>query len=174
MRIPVLLLSGALLLTACSSAPEQTEPSATLTASSSAATTGDLANYTVTDDLGSKPEITIAEGAGNVTQLLVQDIVKGTGAAVQPSDAITVQYVGVGALTRKQFDSSWDRGEPLANYPLSNLILGWQQGLVGMQVGGRRLLVIPADQAYGDQSDPNGGFGAGETLIFVVDLISIP
>ena len=173
MRLPVLLIAGALLLGGCSSSPDQSEPSATVATSSAAAATGDLANYTVSTDTTKKPDITIAAGAGNVTQLLVSDIVKGTGTAVQAGDAVTVHYVGIGALSRKQFDASWDRGEPFSS-SLSGLILGWQQGLVGMQVGGRRLLVIPADQAYGDTIDPNGGFGAGETLVFVVDLVSIP
>jgi peptidylprolyl isomerase len=69
------------------------------------------------------------------------------------------------------FDGSWARGEP-ATFPLPNVILGWQEGLVGMQAGGRRLLVIPAELGYGNNPPPNSGIEAGETLIFVVDLVS--
>jgi peptidylprolyl isomerase len=69
------------------------------------------------------------------------------------------------------FDASWLRGEP-ATFPLARVILGWQEGLIGMQVGGRRLLVIPADKAYGDNPPQGSGIAAGETLIFVVDLVS--
>jgi peptidylprolyl isomerase len=69
------------------------------------------------------------------------------------------------------FDASWVRGEP-ATFPLPNVILGWQEGLVGMQVGGRRLLVIPAELGYGNNPPSGSGIEPGETLIFVVDLVS--
>lgn len=173
MRIPALLLASALLLTACAESPE---PNATATASSTTTATaqpGDLANYTVTGDRGAEPAVVIAADAGNVTQLLVQDIYEGDGAEVQATDDVTVHYVGVGAMSRQVFDSSWAAGMT-ASFPLNGVIVGWQQGLLGMKVGGRRLLVIPADQAYGESGTPDGSIAPGETLIFVVDLVSIP
>jgi len=84
---------------------------------------------------------------------------------------LTADYVGYGAATGQMFDASWVRGEP-ATFPLAGVILGWQEGLVGMQVGGRRLLVIPAELGYGDNPPPGSGIEPGETLIFVVDLVS--
>ena len=127
----------------------------------------------MTGDLGSKPTIEIASDAGNVDQLLIKDLVEGSGAAVQPTDNVTVHYGGVGALTKQQFDASWDAGMT-ASFPLNGVILGWQEGLVGMKVGGRRLLVIPGNLAYGPTPPPGSGIEPDETLIFVVDLVSIP
>lgn len=174
MRIPALILASSLLLTACASAPDAGTPSNVPTSSApTSATAGDLAAYTVSAELGTKPTIQIADGAGNVTQLLTKDIVEGTGAAVQATDNVTVNYVGIGALSRQQFDASWDAGTT-ASFPLNGVILGWQQGLLGMKVGGRRLLVIPGDLAYGATPPDGSGIQSNETLIFVVDLVSIP
>lgn len=173
MRIPALLIAGSLLLTACASAPDAGTPSALPTTPSSSTTSGDAANYVVSDDLKSKPTVEIADTAGNVDQLIVQDVVEGSGAAVQASDNVTVNYVGIGALSRQQFDASWDAGTT-ASFPLNGVILGWQQGLIGMKVGGRRLLVIPGNLAYGPTPPDGSGIQPDETLIFVVDLVSIP
>ncbi len=86
---------------------------------------------------------------------------------------MSVQYVGNSWSTGVQFDASWDRGEPF-EFPLGagQVIPGWDQGIVGMKRGGRRLLVIPPDLAYGTQS-PSPEIAANETLIFVVDLEKI-
>lgn len=173
MRIPALLIVGALVLTACAEAPETGTPSSLPTTPSSTSAPADAAAYSVSAELGSKPTIDIADGAGNVDQLLIQDIVEGSGAAVQATDNVTVNYVGIGALSRQQFDASWDAGTT-ASFPLNGVILGWQQGLLGMKVGGRRLLVIPGDLAYGPTPPDGSGIEPNETLIFVVDLVSIP
>lgn len=174
MRIPVLLLSTALLLTACAQAPESGTPSSIPTAATTtAAASGDAGNYVVSDDTSAKPSLQIADSAGNVDTLIVKDIVEGSGAAVQATDSVTVNYVGVGALSRQQFDASWDAGTT-ASFPLNGVILGWQQGLLGMKVGGRRLLVIPGNLAYGPTPPDGSGIQPDETLIFVVDLVSIP
>ena len=85
---------------------------------------------------------------------------------------MTAAYLGVGASTGETFDSSWERGQP-ATFPLDQVIPGWSEGLVGMKVGGRRELVIPAEQAYGDQPPAGSGIKPGETLVFVVDLVGI-
>lgn len=173
MRIPALVLVGALVLTACAEAPDTGTPSTVPTSTASTSAPADASAYTVSTDFGTKPTVEIADGAGNVDQLLVQDIVEGSGAAVQASDNVTVNYVGIGAISRQQFDASWDAGTT-ASFPLNGVILGWQQGLLGMKVGGRRLLVIPGDLAYGATPPDGSGIGPNETLIFVVDLVSIP
>jgi len=116
-----------------------------------------------------KPEL---EATDDVEELVVTDDVEGSGATVEEGDVITAHYVGVSASTGEEFDSSWDRGQP-ATFPLTGVIEGWSEGLVGMQEGGRRTLVIPADMAYGDAPPPGSGIEPGATLVFTVDLISV-
>lgn len=107
------------------------------------------------------------------TSLVSNDLVVGTGAEAVKGKAVTVQYVGVRFADGKQFDASWDRGQPFGfTLGAGRVIAGWDQGVAGMKVGGRRELVIPPALAYGDK-----GAGAdikpGDTLVFVVDLISV-
>jgi len=104
-----------------------------------------------------------------VAELEVADVYVGEGDAVAPGATVTVNYTGVGQQSGKVFDSSWQRGEP-ATFPLDGVIQGWSQGLVGMQPGGRRLLIIPAELGYGD-AGAGADIAPGETLVFVVDLI---
>src|SRR3954454_18021015 len=103
------------------------------------------------------------------TELVKQDIVSGTGTTAEAGDTISGQYVGVRFRDGVQFDASWDRGQPLV-FPLGTgqVIPGWDQGLVGMKVGGRRQLTIPPDLAYGAQGSPPL-IAPNETLIFIVD-----
>jgi len=105
--------------------------------------------------------------------LLVEEIVVGEGALAQPGQTAVVHYVGVAASNGEQFDASWDRGEPFS-FPLGAgyVIAGWDQGVVGMKVGGRRRLVIPAQLGYGERG-AGGVIAPGETLIFVVDLLDL-
>jgi peptidylprolyl isomerase len=117
--------------------------------------------------LAAKP--TVTKGTGDLTQLKVETLVKGTGPAVQAGQNITVNYVGVGYKDGKEFDSSWSRNEP-ATFPIGNgsVIEGWDKGLVGVTVGSRVQLDIPAAQAYGE----NPANGPAGPLRFVVDIIS--
>jgi len=105
--------------------------------------------------------------------LISEDIIVGTGAEALKGNLVDVHYVGVSASTGEQFDASWDRNEPLS-FPLGAgyVIAGWDQGVAGMKIGGRRRLVIPAHLAYGDQG-AGGVIAPGETLIFVVDLLAV-
>jgi FKBP-type peptidyl-prolyl cis-trans isomerase len=169
-RTSVLVISTALMLTACSSSDETTTPAASASSDSAPALTGTPVSVEVTGEAGSEPVVAITPG-DPVTELEVTDIIVGEGDAVQAGATVTAHYVGYGAATGQMFDSSWVRGEP-ATFPLPNVILGWQEGLVGMQTGGRRLLVIPAELGYGNNPPPGSGIEAGETLIFVVDLVS--
>lgn len=105
------------------------------------------------------------------TKLVVTDLIEGTGAPLEASDEATLQYVGVMAKDCSTFDSTWSKGGQPATFTIAQLIKGWQEGLVGMKPGGRRLLVIPPDLAYGDKpAQPGAPSG---TLGFVVDLISV-
>jgi len=121
---------------------------------------------------GAKPLITVNSDARSASDLFSSDLIVGDGATVAPGAQVTVDYVGVGLDSGDEFDSSWDRGEPIT-FGLDQVIQGWSEGVVGMKVGGRRLLVIPGDLAYGANGIPQAGIGPNETLIFVVDLIAI-
>jgi peptidylprolyl isomerase len=117
------------------------------------------------------PAVPVREGPPP-TELVKEDLQEGSGAAVTESDTITVNYVGVSCSTGVVFDSSWGEGREPATFPLSNVIPGWQQGIPGMKVGGRRLLGIPPELAYGETGSPPD-IAPDETLWFVVELLSI-
>ena len=122
--------------------------------------------------MSEKPEIDFPEGPPPA-ELEVTDLTEGTGAEATSGATVVVHYVGVSYSSGEEFDASWNRGQSFS-FPLGagNVIAGWDQGVVGMKVGGRRKLVIPPHLGYGDR-----GAGAviapGETLIFVVDLVSV-
>ena len=119
-----------------------------------------------------KPEIGPIQG-DPPADLVVEDITVGDGPEAAPGQYVTVHYVGVSHSNGAQFDASWDRGEPFA-FPLGGgqVIAGWDQGVQGMKVGGRRRLVIPPQLGYGDRG-AGGVIKPGETLIFVVDLLAV-
>jgi peptidylprolyl isomerase len=121
---------------------------------------------------GKRPRLKIPDQAPPAT-LQVEDLTPGSGAAAKAGDVLVVQYLGVSWSTGKKFDASWDRGTPYT-FPLGQgqVIAGWDQGLVGMRVGGRRQLVIPPSLAYGADGRPPA-IAPNETLVFVVDLVSI-
>ena len=123
----------------------------------------------VTNNAGEAPTITPVTGAAPATLQSV-DIIEGTGAEVLATSTLTVHYTLMTWSNGALIESSWSGGQP-ATFPLSGVIAGWQEGLPGAKVGGRRLLVIPADKGYG----PNGSgpIGPNETLIFVVDIIAV-
>ena len=129
------------------------------------------AGVTVTGEPGAKPTITIPDGEPP-TALTYSDIVVGDGAEAPRGAAVVMHYLGVSWSNKQQFDASWDSGTPL-DYPLSQLIRGWQEGVPGMKVGGRRLLVIPPELGYGEQGTPGGPIGPNETLVFVIDLLEV-
>ena len=125
-----------------------------------------------TTDLTKKPQIEVPD-APPPCNLVAGDIVPGTGAAAKPGDHLTMKYVGVLYASGKQFDASWDRGQDFSfDLGRQQVIGGWDQGLEGMKVGGRRELVIPPQLGYGDQGAPPD-IPPGATLIFVVDLVKI-
>ncbi len=104
------------------------------------------------------------------TTLEIVDIVEGSGPEATPGSKVDVHYLGVEYDSGEEFDSSWSRGQSI-NFPLNNLIKGWQDGIPGMKVGGRRKLTVPPALAYG----PAGGGHplSGKTLIFVIDLLGV-
>ncbi|WP_199549370.1 FKBP-type peptidyl-prolyl cis-trans isomerase [Streptomyces sp. N35] len=117
-----------------------------------------------------KPEVVVPEGAAP-TELTIRDLVVGDGAEMRSGMVVRVHYVGVAFESGKEFDSSWDRGEPF-KFALGSgrVIKGWDRGVKGMKVGGRRELIVPPRLGYGNQS-PSPLIPAGSTLVFVVDLL---
>ena len=119
-----------------------------------------------------KPKIEVPDGPPPTT-LETRDITEGEGPEAKDGDQLSMQYVGALYSNGKEFDASWDRGQPF-DFQLGGgqVIPGWDQGIVGMKAGGRRELIIPPDLGYGAQGSPPSIPG-DSTLIFVVDLISI-
>ena len=123
-------------------------------------------------DLKQKPAIPKPSGSPP-DKLEIQDVVKGKGKVARAGDTVTVQYVGVSFSTGAQFDASWDRGQPFEFALGAGMVIpGWDEGVAGMRVGGRRQLTIPPEQAYGAQGQPPD-IGPNETLVFVIDLIDV-
>lgn len=119
-----------------------------------------------------KPEVTVPKGAPP-KKLEVEELEEGTGAEAKAGDEVTVQYVGVNYGDGEEFDSSWSRNEPFAfTLGAGEVIPGWDQGVEGMKVGGRRELVIPPELAYGEAGAPPA-IGPNETLVFVIDLLEV-
>ncbi|OLR94594.1 FKBP-type peptidyl-prolyl cis-trans isomerase [Actinokineospora bangkokensis] len=119
-----------------------------------------------------KPEIDFPAGEPP-TDLVVEDITVGDGPEARAGQLVEVHYVGVSFSTGEQFDASWDRGDTF-RFPLGagRVIQGWDQGVQGMKVGGRRRLTIPAHLGYGERG-AGDLIKPGETLIFVVDLLGV-
>ena len=119
-----------------------------------------------------KPEIDFP-GGPPPEDLVVTDVSVGDGAEATSGSTVTAHYVGVAHSTGEEFDASYNRGEPLSfRLGVGQVIAGWDQGIEGMRVGGRRQLVIPPNLAYGDRG-AGGAIAPGETLIFVVDLVDV-
>jgi peptidylprolyl isomerase len=116
-----------------------------------------------------KPEVEFP-GDAPPADLVIEEIEIGDGAEATPGSTVSAHYVGVAWSTGEEFDASWNRGAPLDfQVGVGQVIQGWDQGLLGMKVGGRRKITIPPHLGYGDRG-AGGAIKGGETLIFVVDL----
>jgi peptidylprolyl isomerase len=120
-----------------------------------------------------KPQVEIPEDEPDYGSVAIDDITVGDGDEAAPGQIVEVHYVGVSKKTGKEFDASWDRGDTFKfGLGKGQVIAGWDEGVKGMKVGGRRRLTIPADMAYGKRG-AGGVIGPDETLVFVVDLIGV-
>jgi peptidylprolyl isomerase len=120
-----------------------------------------------------KPEIDFP-GGEPPADLEIKEIWEGDGPVAQAGQTVSVHYVGVAFSTGEEFDASWNRGTPLQfQLGAGQVIAGWDKGVQGMKVGGRRQLTIPAHLAYGDRGAGGGAIAPGETLIFVCDLVGV-
>jgi peptidylprolyl isomerase len=123
----------------------------------------------VTANAGEAPTITAPTGTPPA-ELTTSDVIVGTGTEVLPTSTLTVHYTLMAWSTGQIIESSWDGGQP-ATFPLANVVEGWQKGLPGAKVGGRRLLILPPEMGYGPAG--SGPIGPNETLIFAVDIIGV-
>jgi peptidylprolyl isomerase len=175
------LLSLVLAAAGCGSSSKPTEPNLaqgaaaqTPTASTPAATPTTPATPAAPANpaLAHKPVVARASGPAPKT-LQTKDLVTGTGAVAKAGNTVSMQYVGVLYSNGQQFDASWDRNQPFSfQLGAGQVIPGWDQGIPGMKVGGRRELIIPAALAYGAAGSPPK-IGPNQPLIFVVDLLSV-
>ena len=163
-RTLLLLLVLVLALAGCGG--DDGETAAKATATPTATATPD------NKDTSKKPVVTVPDELPP-DELQIEDIVKGKGPKAKKGDTVTMQYVGVAWSTGVEFDSSWDRGQPFTvKLGEGKVIEGWDEGIPGMQKGGRRMLTIPAEMAYGAQGSPPN-IGPNEALRFIVDLEKI-
>jgi peptidylprolyl isomerase len=184
--LPAVLAVAAVVLAACGSSTkesaadkfaaqaEQQAKTQSQPASTTPAPTATTLQPTAGEkDLNKKPQIPKSSGPAP-KQLKVQDLVVGNGPAAKDGDQLSVQYVGVLYDNNKQFDASWDKGKQPFQFTLGQggVIPGWDQGLVGMKVGGRRKLTIPPNLAYGAQGQPPS-IPPNSTLVFDVDLTKV-
>ena len=149
-------------------APSGGETAAAVTSSTTTSSATSTSTTPLPAALKTKPKVVIPSGPPP-SKLVVKDLIKGTGPAATPGSTVTVQYVGVLYKNGKQFDASWNdgSGQPVS-LPLSGVIPGWQQGIPGMRVGGRRELIIPPSLAY--KNEKQAKIPANSTLVFVIDL----
>jgi peptidylprolyl isomerase len=172
-KLPALLLAAALAVSACGGDSKKSDETAATPAKTATPTPAPLGKVKVTGALGAKPKIKITPfNATPPANLVIKDLAKGHGKTAKPGDKVTVQYDGVLYSNGTEFDASRDRGTPFS-VPLGagQVIQGWDKGVAGMKVGGRRVLTIPPNLGYG----PNGAgpIPPNSTLVFVVDLLKV-
>jgi len=152
-----------LLVVGCGGSSDSSSESTAASSESNAAETGGEKT---------KPKVTVPKGAPP-KKLESKEIEAGSGAEAKSGEKVTVQYVGVDYKNGKEFDSSWSRNEPFSfTLGAGEVIPGWDQGVEGMKVGGRRELIIPPELAYGEAGAPPA-IGPNETLVFVIDLLEV-
>lgn len=166
-KLPIALISlcAVLAFAGCGGSSDSSTESSASTEATEAARSESSAEKT-------KPKVTVPKGAPP-KQLETKELEEGSGAEAKAGDEVTVQYVGVDYKNGKEFDSSWSRSEPFSfTLGAGEVIPGWDQGVEGMRVGGRRELVIPPELAYGEAGAPPA-IAPNETLVFVIDLLEV-
>ena len=184
LRLAPLALAAVLLVAACGESLQDSEAADTASATATDATADGATATTGAESAGSddtaagsadtsngKPEVQIPDTLP--TELVITDLVEGTGDAAVVGDTVVVNYVGVRSEDGTEFDNSYDRGAPFpVTLGANSVIAGWEEGLIGAKQGGRRQLDIPADLAYGD-SPPGGDIQPGDALTFVIEVVGI-
>jgi peptidylprolyl isomerase len=177
MKLPALILALsvalAIAVAGCGGGSDSsTESSSASTEASRSTEESSGSKESSAGDKKTKPKVTVPKGI-SPKSFATKELEEGTGATAKKGDEVTVQYVGVGYDSEEEFDSSWSRNEPFSfTLGAGEVIKGWEQGVEGMKVGGRRELLIPGNLAYGAAGSPPS-IGPNETLIFVIDLLSV-
>lgn len=184
MKLPALMLSLCLALAiavgGCGSSGDSSSDSTASSGSTASSestgpgetTSSNEASEPANTDLSKKPVVVVPKGIPS-SKFAFKDIVEGTGPVAKSGDKVTVQYVGVGFDSEKEFDSSWSRNEPFSfTLGAGEVIQGWDKGVEGMKVGGRRELLLPAGLAYGAAGSPPK-IAPNESLIFIIDLLKV-
>jgi peptidylprolyl isomerase len=167
-KLPAALIAlcAVLAFAGCGSSDDSSTESSESSGSTAAETSGESSAEKT------KPKVTAPTGAPP-KKLEIKELEEGSGAEAKAGDEVTVQYVGVNYKNGKEFDSSWSRSEPFSfTLGAGEVIPGWDQGVEGMKVGGRRELIIPPELAYGEAGAPPS-IAPNETLVFVIDLLEI-
>jgi peptidylprolyl isomerase len=170
--LPILLTFLALLAVAGCGGSGSSGDSPESSAATTSSEEGSEAPKSSPDAEKTKPKVTVPKGI-SPKNFAIKEVEEGTGAEAKSGDKVTVQYVGVGYDSEEEFDSSWSRNEPFS-FKLGGgeVIQGWEQGVEGMKVGGRRELLVPGKLAYGAAGSPPK-IGPNETLIFAIDLLAV-
>ena len=169
--LPAVLLLALLVAGCGSDSSAKPAAKATSTPSNPAQEVDHIASE-ISTKLSQRPKIPRPQGQPPAG-LVERDIVKGTGARVKPGEPISVQYVGASWSDGKEFDASWNRGQAFSLSIPGQVIEGWNEGILGMRQGGRRLLIIPPVKGYGANGTPDGSIKPNETLAFVVDATKV-
>jgi peptidylprolyl isomerase len=166
-----IMICGALALAGCGDDDSSTDSTATgeATTEQPSGSSGSASGANV--DTSKKPTVEVPSGSPPA-KLVENELVEGDGATAKNGDEVTVNYVGVGYESGEEFDASWGREPFTFSLGGGEVISGWDQGIEGMKVGGRRELIIPPELAYGEAGYPPS-IGQNETLIFVVDLLAV-
>jgi peptidylprolyl isomerase len=176
LKIATLTIAALLSLFAavgCGSGDSSTTGSTEASGSEASATPGESGSTESSDASNkTKPKVTVPKGPPP-KKLEIKEIEEGSGAEAKAGDEVTVQYVGVNYKRGDEFDASWDRGEPFPFKLGANMVIpGWEKGVAGMKVGGRRELIIPPSLGYGPAGQPPS-IPPNETLVFVIDLLAV-
>lgn len=169
----IFLACAALVVAGCGGSDDSSSGESSASESSPSTSTESSAPKSSPGAKKTKPKVTVPKGPPP-KELEIDEIEEGTGPEAKAGDEVSVQYVGVGYESGEEFDSSWSRGAEPFTFGLGagQVIPGWDQGVEGMKVGGRRELIIPPELAYGEAGSPPA-IGPNETLIFVIDLVAV-
>ena len=171
-RLPLAVAGVAFVLAGCSSqgSPVSSMTSAPMTSDSGVQFDGTR----VSGPVGHEPQLLIGDTTQSTSSIQYKDIVVGTGPVASPTDSsVTVMYVARSAKTKRPFDSSWLRGKPFTYDQAKIGFKGFSEGVPGMRVGGRRVVIIPGPLAYGTNPNPDLNIGPNETQVFVIDLLAV-
>lgn len=172
-----LAVVAALALSGCSSSAGTDTTPASPVGSQSSLVAGPSVSFngvTVSGAAGSKPVVLMSDSVATGDGLQIKDVALGDGPVLKAGEKVTVHYVARSTRTKRQFDSSWDRGTPYSYDPTKVVFKTFTDGIAGMRVGGRRIVLVPGPLAFGANPPASFGLRPNESLVYVIDLVSSP